>query len=243
MRPRSGVPLDVPAIYRDRDDAGASLAQELERYRGEHPVVLGIPRGGVPVAAQVAQRLGAELDVIVARKLGAPGHEELAIGAVTADGARFLNQGAVRSLAVGEGYLDRITARETAEARRREQRFRGAQGPVALRGRLVILVDDGLATGASMRAAVRALRLRNPSAIAVAVPIGSRDTCDQFRPEVEEVVCGHTPEPFHAVGAWYLDFTQTTDDEVRELLDRAAHERRVRRVREDNHATEVAGLR
>jgi len=218
MRPRSGVPLDVPAIYRDRDDAGASLAQELERYRGEHPVVLGIPRGGVPVAAQVAQRLGAELDVIVARKLGAPGHEELAIGAVTADGARFLNQGAVRSLAVGEGYLDRITARETAEARRREQRFRGAQGPVALRGRLVILVDDGLATGATMRAAARAIRARGAGRLVIAAPVGSADAVAALSTEADEVVCPRQPEPFIAIGLHYRDFPQVDDDAVLELL-------------------------
>jgi len=218
MRPRSGVPLDVPAIYRDRDDAGASLAQELERYRGEHPVVLGIPRGGVPVAAQVAQRLGAELDVIVARKLGAPGHEELAIGAVTADGARFLNQGAVRSLAVGEGYLDRITARETAEARRREQRFRGAHGPVALRGRLVILVDDGLATGATMRAAARAIRARGAGRLVIAAPVGSADAVAALSTEADEVVCPRQPEPFIAIGLHYRDFPQVDDDAVLELL-------------------------
>ena len=218
MRPRSGVPLDVPAIYRDRDDAGASLAQELERYRGEHPVVLGIPRGGVPVAAQVAQRLGAELDVIVARKLGAPGHEELAIGAVTADGARFLNQGAVRSLAVGEGYLDRITARETAEARRREQRFRGAQGPVALRGRLVILVDDGLATGATMRAAARAIRARGAGRLVIAAPVGSADAVAALSTEADEVVCPRQPEPFIAIGLHYRDFPQVDDDAVLGLL-------------------------
>lgn len=212
------LPLDGRALYRDRVDAGARLAERLERFRSEHPVVLGIPRGGVPVAAEVAQRLGADLDVIVARKLGAPGHEEFAIGAVTADGGRFLDQGTVRALAIDEGYLQQITAREMAEARRREERFRGPHGPVELSGRTVILVDDGLATGATMRAAARAVRARGPGRLIVAVPVGSAEAVAALGAEVDEVICPALPEPFIAIGLHYGDFSQVEDAEVLDLL-------------------------
>jgi len=230
--------------FEDRFDAGRFLARQLQHHAGNpNVVVLALPRGGVPVAFEIARAIDAPLDVFVVRKLGAPGYEELAMGAIATGGVRVFNEEVIQHLGVSQSWINATIREQEEELQRREEAYRGDRPPVELQNRTVILVDDGLATGASMRAAVRALRLRNPSGIAVAVPIGSRDTCDQFRPEVEEVVCGHTPEPFHAVGAWYLDFTQTTDDEVRELLDRAAHERRVRRVREDNHATEVAGLR
>ena len=228
--------------FEDRFDAGRFLAQALKHHAGKTDVaVLALPRGGVPVAFEIARALGAPLDVFVVRKLGAPGYEELAMGAIATGGVRVFNEEVIQRLGVSESWIEATIREQEEELQRREAAYRGDRSPVEIEGRTVILVDDGLATGASMRAAVRALRLRHPAAITVAVPIGSRDTCDQFRGQVEEVVCARTPEPFHAVGAWYRNFTQTTDDEVRELLDRAAHERRVRRVREHNQAAQVAG--
>lgn len=218
--------------FEDRFDAGRFLAQQLRHHAGKPDVVvLALPRGGVPVAFEIACALGAPLDVFVVRKLGAPGYEELALGAIATGGVRVFNEEVIQHLGVSESWIEAAIQEQEEELRRREESYRGDRPPVEIENHTVILVDDGLATGASMRAAVRALRLRHPAAIAVAVPIGSRDTCDQFRTEVQEVVCGRTPEPFHAVGAWYRDFTQTTDDEVRDLLNRAAHERRVRRLR------------
>jgi putative phosphoribosyl transferase len=229
--------------FEDRFDAGRFLARQLQHHAGNsNVVVLALPRGGVPVAFEIAREIDAPLDVFVVRKLGAPGYEELAMGAIATGGVRVFNEEVIQHLGVSQSWINATIREQEEELQRREQAYRGDRPPAELQNRTVILVDDGLATGASMRAAVRALRLRNPSGIAVAVPIGSRDTCDQFRSQVEEVVCGRTPEPFHAVGAWYRDFTQTTDDEVRELLDRAAHERRVRRVREHNHAGDFVGL-
>jgi putative phosphoribosyl transferase len=223
--------------FEDRFDAGRFLAQHLKHHAGKPDVaVLALPRGGVPVAFEIARALGAPLDVFVVRKLGAPGYEELAMGAIATGGVRVFNEEVIQHLGVSESWIEASIREQEEELQRREEAYRGDRPPVEIENHTVILVDDGLATGASMRAAVRALRLRHPAAITVAVPIGSRDTCDQFRAEVEEVVCARTPEPFHAVGAWYRNFTQTTDEEVRELLNRAAHERRVRRVREHNHA-------
>jgi predicted phosphoribosyltransferase len=229
--------------FEDRFDAGRFLARQLQHHAGNpNVVVLALPRGGVPVAFEIARAIDAPLDVFVVRKLGAPGYEELAMGAIATGGVRVFNEEVIQHLGVSQSWIDATIREQEEELERREQAYRGDRPAAELRDRAVILVDDGLATGASMRAAVRALRLRNPSGITVAVPIGSRDTCDQFRSEVEEVVCGRSPEPFHAVGAWYHDFTQTTDDEVRQLLDRAAHERRVRRVREHNHTADFVGL-
>ena len=208
--------------YRDREEAGAVLALALDRCRAERPVVLGIPRGGVPLAATVARALGGDLDVVVARKLGAPGHAELAIGAVTADGGRFLNQDVLAALHVSDEYLARVTAEQMEEARRRERRFRRGRAPVALEGRTVILVDDGLATGATMRAAVRSVRARGPARLVVAVPVGAPETCRLLAAEVDQVVCPSRPEPFIAIGLYYENFGQVDDEVVMGLLDRGA---------------------
>jgi putative phosphoribosyl transferase len=218
MKALPDVSIGDGTVYRDRAEAGARLALHLERYRSEHPVVLGIPRGGVPVAAEVARRLGADLDVIVARKLGAPGREELAIGAVTADGGRILNPDVVRALRVSDDYVAAVTARQMAEARAREQRFRGTRPPAALRGRLVILIDDGLATGATMIAAARAVRAHRPRRLIAAVPVGSGQAVEALAAEVDEVVCPLRPEPFIAIGLYYDDFSQVADAEVLELM-------------------------
>ena len=204
--------------YRDRQEAGERLASALAAYHGRHPVVLGIPRGGLPVAAVVARRLGGDLDILVARKLGAPMHRELAIGAVTADGGRFLNQEIVRMLGVTPEYVQQVTAEEMAEARSREERFRQSRLPVELKGRTVILVDDGLATGATMIAAARSARARAPARLIVAVPVGSSDACAALAVEADEVVCPSRPDPFHAIGIHYEDFDQVSDAEVVSLL-------------------------
>jgi predicted phosphoribosyltransferase len=224
MRQRLVSPYRVSA-FSDRVDAGRQLAQRLEEYRGPNTLVLGIPRGGVPVAAEVARYLDADLDVLVARKLGAPGAPELAIGAVTANGGIFLNDDLLRELHVSATYLDAVVAAERAEAHRREERFRGTRAKAAIAGRTVILVDDGLATGATMRAAVRSVRRGDPGRLIVAVPVGAPETCAILRSEADDVVCLQQPEPFFAVGLHYRRFDQTTDDEVQQLL-AAAHERR-----------------
>jgi predicted phosphoribosyltransferase len=207
-------------LFRDRADAGNFLAGHLSKYAGHRALVLGIPRGGVPVAAEVARALDADLDVVVARKLRAPGAPELAIGAVTGDGVRFLNEDIVRDLEVRNGYLDAETATQSLDARRREVRFRGAEPPADVKGRTVIIVDDGLATGATMRAAVRSLRKQRPARLVVAVPVGSRQACEALREEADEVVCPSVPEPFFAVGEHYRNFAPTEDDEVVEILRR-----------------------
>ena len=209
--------------FRDRREAGAYLASRLVRYAGwPDALVLALPRGGVPVAFEVAQALRAPLDVFIVRKLGMPGHEELAIGAIASGGVRVLNEDLVRLVGIPNSVLEQITAREREELRRRETAYRGSRPPEPVAGRTVILVDDGLATGASMRAAVLALRREGVALIVVAVPVAAVDTCDSLRPEVEDIVCAATPEPFTAVGAWYEDFRQTTDEEVRELLAQAS---------------------
>jgi putative phosphoribosyl transferase len=208
--------------FRDRAHAGKVLAERLEGYAGRpRLLVLGLPRGGVPVAFEVAQALGAPLDVFVVGKLGVPGHEELAMGALTSGGVRVLNDDAVTGLGIGEEAIARAAAAEGKELDRREQAYRGDRGPIDVAGRTVILVDDGLATGSTMRAAVRAVRALGPERLVVAVPVAARQTCEQLRPEVDELVCADMPEPFHAVGLWYDDFTQTSDDQVRDLLARA----------------------
>jgi putative phosphoribosyl transferase len=210
-------------IFRNRSDAGRHLATRLAAYTGRPDVlVLGLPRGGVPVAEEVARRLGAPLDVYLVRKIGVPGHEEVALGAIASGGTRVLNDAIVRDLAIPGTLIDALAQREQAELERRERLYRGDRPFPDLTGRVVILIDDGLATGATMRAAVEALRARQPARLVVAVPVGAPDTCAALESLADDVICAVTPEPFHAVGAWYDDFEQTTDDEVRMLLDRAA---------------------
>src|SRR5213596_514144 len=207
----------------NRTEGGRLLAEKLARYSNRDDViVLGLPRGGVPVAFEVAQRLGAPLDVFIVRKLGMPGFEELAAGAIASGGVRVLNEDVIRALPNAEEAIESVTARETAELERREQEYRDGRPAPELRDRIVILVDDGLATGATMRAAVKALRERGVAKIVVAVPVGPPDTCREFEDEADETICASMPEFFQAVGQYYEDFSQTSDDEVRDLLARAA---------------------
>jgi putative phosphoribosyl transferase len=205
--------------FRNRAEAGSALAEELAAYAGsEDVIVLGLPRGGVPVAAEVARRLGAPLDVFLVRKLGVPGREELAFGAIASGGARVLNRDVVASLGIDAATIEAVVAREQAELERRAEAYRGTAEPPDVRGRTVILVDDGLATGASMRAAVEAVRGLGPERVVVAVPAAARQTCEELASDVDEIVCLLTPEPFFAVGMWYADFSETTDEDVRALL-------------------------
>src|SRR5437764_1200521 len=208
--------------FHDRLEAGRLLGEELTRRlgRAQDLIVLGLPRGGVPVAAEVAKALGAPLDVFIVRKLGVPGHEELAMGAIASGGVRVLNRDVLDYVRVTQQQLDAVAAREERELSRREAEFRGNRAPLDVRGRTVIIVDDGLATGSTMRAAVQALRAMEPKRVIVAVPVGAEQTCEEFRDIVDEMVCLRTPEPFEAVGLWYDDFTQTTDAEVHALLSR-----------------------
>lgn len=205
--------------FRDRSDAGCRLAEKLSDYANRQDVlVLALPRGGVPVAFEVACSLGAPLDIFVVRKLGVPGHEELAMGAVATGGIRVLNDEIVRGLDIPDQAIDEAADRELRELARRERLYRGGRSAPDVKHKSVVLVDDGLATGATMRAAVRALRQQHPERIVVAVPTASPDTSQALKAEADEVVCVITPEPFFAVGYWYDDFAQTTDAEVRDLL-------------------------
>ena len=209
-------------VFRDRRHAGRVLAQVLAGYANRsHMIVLALPRGGVPVAYEVAKALHAPLDVFVVRKLGVPGHEEYAMGAIASGGVRVLNDEVVRRLGIPDSAVDAVTRSEQGELERRERLYRTGRPLPNLRGRTVILVDDGLATGSTMLAAVRAVRAQQPKRIVVAVPTAAAETCAQLRSEADEVVCATTPEPFRAVGTWYDDFSQTSDEEVRELLARA----------------------
>ena len=208
--------------FRDRIDAGRQLAKRLSRFADRSDVVvLALPRGGVPVGYEVARALHAPLDVFLVRKLGLPGHEELAMGAIATGGVRVVNDEVVRRLGVPEAMIDEVAAEELKELKRRERSYRADRSAPNVKDRTVILVDDGLATGSTMRAAVAALRLLHPAWIVVAVPVGAADTCATLAEEADEVVCVSMPEPFYAVGSWYEDFGQTSDAEVRALLDAA----------------------
>ena len=212
-------------LFRDRLDAGRQLAEKLMDYADRPDVlVLGLPRGGVPVAFEAARALHAPLDVFLVRKLGLPGHEELAMGAIASGGVRVLNEDLVRTLRIPEEEIDAVAAQEQRELERREREYRGDRPPPDVRGRIVILVDDGQATGSTMRAAVAALRRQHPERIIVAVPVGAAETCEDFGADADEVICARTPEPFYAVGLWYGDFAQTSDEEVHDLLELAAEE-------------------
>src|ERR1700716_3542425 len=205
--------------FRDRRDAGRQLAERLRHYTGRPDVlVLALPRGGVPVGYEVARALGAPLDVFLVRKLGVPGHEELAMGALATGGLRVINDNVVKALRIPDHVIETVVAQEEKGLARRERLYRGGRPFPDLRGRTVILVDDGLATGATMQAAVEALRQRQPARIVVAVPTASPDICEELRTKADEVICAVTPEPFYAVGFWYENFSQTTDEEVRNLL-------------------------
>lgn len=206
--------------YRDRRHAGRVLAERLGSYANrDEVIVLGLPRGGVPVAAEVAAALHAPLDVFVVRKLGTPGHEELAMGAIASGGIRVVNSEVVTMLHLTAEQIDLVAQREAVELARREHLYRGDRTFPDLRNRTVILIDDGLATGSTMRAAAHAVRQQAPASIVVAVPIAAPETCAGFTAEVDEIVCAMSPRGFEAVGLWYEDFSQTTDDEVRALLD------------------------
>jgi len=213
----------MEGIFPNRPEAGRFLATKLSKYAGRGDVVvLGLPRGGVPVAYEVAQALRVPLDVFIVRKLGVPGFEELAAGAIASGGVRVLNPEVVSALPNADEIIDAVTAKETAELQRREQEYRDGRLAPEIGGKIAILIDDGLATGATMRAAVKALRQRGAAQIVVAVPVGPPDTCREFEDVADEVVCASAPESFHAVGQYYEDFSQTSDDEVRDLLARAA---------------------
>jgi erythromycin esterase-like protein/predicted phosphoribosyltransferase len=225
--------LVKPGLFRDRRDAGRLLAEKLAAYANRpDALVLALPRGGVPVAYEVARALGAPLDVFVVRKLGVPGYEELAMGAVATGGVRVLNDQLVERLGIPEQMIDAVAARELQELARRERRYRGGRPPPDVRGRTVILVDDGLATGATMHAAIEALRQQKPTRIVVAVPTASPETCEEMKTKADDVICAITPEPFQAVGRWYQDFSQTTDEEVEALLSR-------RNVPDNSRVTEM----
>jgi putative phosphoribosyl transferase len=207
--------------YADRAEAGRELAAHLRRFAGRDGlIVLGLPRGGVPVAAEVALELDAPLDVFVVRKLGVPGHEELAMGAIASGGTQVVNADVRDHLAISDDEVERVAAVERAELARRESAYRGGRPPLNLTGRLVILVDDGLATGASMRAAVQAVQAQQPAEVVVAVPVAPRDTCAALAAMGVEVICPYVPSRFGGVGRFYLDFSQTRDSEVRELIEK-----------------------
>jgi putative phosphoribosyl transferase len=210
--------------FRDRTEAGKLLAKLLTAYTNQRDVlVLALPRGGVPVAFEIARALHAPLDVIVVRKLGVPGQEELALGAIATGGVRILNKDVVQFLDIPDEMIDFIAANEQQELERRERLYRGDRPVYAVRGRKVIIVDDGIATGATMHAAVAAIKERRPSRIIIAVPTAAPSTCDEFAAEVDELACVIRPEPFIAVGYWFRQFSQTTDEEVRNLLEQANH--------------------
>ena len=210
-------------LFRDRSEAGQKLAQKLKAYANRQDVlVLGLPRGGVPVAFEVAQALNAPLDVFLVRKLGVPGQEEFAMGAIASGGVRILNQKVITGLNISSEAIARTAAQEQRELERREYLYRGDRPPLDVRDRTVILVDDGLATGATMHAAAIAIRKKQPKQIIAAVPVSAPEACDKLQVEVDEIICAETPRPFIAVGVWYQNFSQTTDAQVQNLLQMAA---------------------
>lgn len=212
-------------FFEDRTDAGRKLAKELKRYANRSDVVvLGIPRGGVPVAAEVAASLSAPLDVFLLRKLGVPGYEELAFGAIASGGVRVLDRQIIESVGISEEEIERVTSEERKEMWRREQAYRGDRPALKVKGKTVIVVDDGMATGASMTAGIRALRLMEPRRIVVAVPVAPEKTCILMMSEADEVVCVHTPRVFYAIGLFYDDFSQVEDEEVLAALERVNQE-------------------
>ncbi|HXD16661.1 MAG TPA: phosphoribosyltransferase [Vicinamibacterales bacterium] len=214
--------MDDRQPFRDRRDAGRVLASQLQSYADRDDViVLALPRGGVPVAYEVASALGAPLDVFLVRKLGTPGHRELAMGAIASGGVRVLNDDVVRWYGIPDSAIETIAREETEELERRERAYRLDRPAPDLANRIVIVVDDGLATGSTMRAAAQAVRAHGPSRVIVAVPVGARQTCSEIAAVADEVVCARMPEPFSAVGQWYLDFDQTEDVEVRDLLQKS----------------------
>lgn len=221
-------------IYRNRSEAGKYLAAQLTSYADRDDVlVLALPRGGVPVAFEVAKELRAPLDIFLVRKLGLPGHEEFAMGAIATGGVRVLNDDVVDYLEISDEVIDSIAAKELTELERRERAYRGNRPEPEVRGKTVILVDDGLATGSTMRAAASALRQQSPARIVVAVPVSAPETCDEYKMGVDEIICAATPRRFYGVGRWYRDFSQTTDEEVRELLKRSRSEHRQVETAED----------
>jgi predicted phosphoribosyltransferase len=215
----SGSHVTSAQAFADRREAGRHLARELAGWSGrDDVVVLALPRGGVPVGYEVARALWAPLDILVVRKLGTPGHRELAMGAIASGGVRVLNDEVVRIYGLSDAEIERVALEEREELERREQVYRDGRDAQPLNGKIVVLVDDGLATGSTMKAAVQAVRQRDPARIIVAVPVGARDTCAELQRLADEVVCARMPEPFSAVGLWYRDFDQTSDEEVRALL-------------------------
>ena len=214
--------MDDRQPFTDRREAGRVLASRLKTYAGrDDVVVLALPRGGVPVAYEVASALGAPLDVFLVRKLGTPGHRELAMGAIASGGVRVLNDDVVRWYGIPESAIESVAREEAAELERRERAYRDGRPAPDLTNRIVMLVDDGLATGSTMRAGAHAVRLHRPSRVVVAVPVGARQTCSEIATVADEVTCARMPEPFSAVGQWYLNFDQTDDDEVRDLLQKS----------------------
>jgi len=219
--------------FENRAEAGRELAWQLRRYANrEDAIVLGVPRGGVPVAFEIAAALGLPLDIFVLRKLGVPGHEELAFGAIASGDIRILNRDVIEGLGLTGLDIERVTQAEKRELERRERLYRGSKCPLGVHGRVVILVYDGIATGSSMQAAIRALRQMNPAALVLATPVAPRSTCTHLRPEVDELVCLEMPEPFYGVGQFYDDFSQVSDEEVEELLERASRQRVERQYQE-----------
>jgi putative phosphoribosyl transferase len=215
--------MSLSRRFRNREEAGRLLADRLRKYANRSDViVLALPRGGVPVGFEIASALQVRLDVFVVRKLGVPGQEELAMGAIASGGVRVLNEEIVRGLGLSSSAIERTAQEEEQELLRREQLYRNGRPFPELKNRIVILVDDGLATGSSMRAAAQALRRHEPARIIVAVPTAAPETCEEFKSEVDEIICAITPEPFYAVGLWYEEFPQTSDEEVRDLLARSA---------------------